>query len=185
MRLFSDERRQKTDQVLFTAPVKLINIVFGKFFAALAFYAIGFAPTIVYEIIVLSYVSVNIFYYIYALIGILLFGAALISIGMFVSSITESPIMSIIITLVVNIFIMLSGSFASAINAPAANNWFTKIIAWIIERFADFVGGMNFTSVLESFGNQVFVVKDMVYFVSITAAFIFLTERSLEKRRWS
>ena len=185
MRLFSDERRQKTDQVLFTAPVKLINIVFGKFFAALAFYAIGFAPTIVYEIIVLSYVSVNIFYYIYALIGILLFGASLISIGMFISSITESPIMSIIITLVVNIFIMLSGSFASAINAPAANNWFTKIIAWIIERFADFVGGMNFTSVLESFGNQVFVVKDMVYFVSITAAFIFLTERSLEKRRWS
>ena len=185
MRLFSDERRQKTDQVLFTAPVKLLKIVLGKFFAAFTFYALGFAPTIIYEIIVLSYVSVNVFYYIYALIGILLFGAALIAIGMFISSITESPIMSIIISLVVNIFIMLAGSFANGINTPAANNWFSKIIAWIVERFADFVGGMNFTSVLESFANQTFVVKDVVYFISIAAAFIFLTERSLEKRRWS
>lgn len=185
MRLFSDERRQKTDQVLFTAPVKLIHIVLGKFFAALALYALGFAPTILYEIIFSAYVSVNVFYYIYALIGIVLFGASLIAIGMFISALTESPIISIVFTLVINIFIMLAGSFSSSITAPTANNWLTKIWAWLVERFADFLGGMDFMSVLESFGDQAFAVKDVVFFLSVAAAFIFLTERALEKRRWS
>ncbi len=185
MRLFSDERRQKTDQVLFTAPVKLINIVLGKYFAALALYALGFAPTLVYQTIVATHVSVNWFYYLYAIIGILLFGAALIAVGMFISSLTESPIVSIIFTLVVNVFIMLSGGLASSITVPTADNWYNKIIAWLAQRLVDFLNGMDFVSVLESFGNQAFAVKDVVFFVSIAAAFIFLTERSLEKRRWS
>lgn len=185
MRLFSDERRTKTDQVLLTAPVKLINIVLGKFFAALALYALGFAPTIIYQIIVSAYVSVNLFYYIYALVGVLLFGASLIAVGMFISSLTESPITSIIFTLVVNVFIMISGGLASSITAPSASTWYTKIWAWIVERFADLVAGMDFLNILDSFGNQAFAVKDVVYFISVTAAFIFLTERSLEKRRWS
>ena len=185
MRLFSDERRTKTDQVLFTAPVKLISIVLGKFLAAIALYAAGFAPTIIYQIIVCAYVSVNIFYYVYALIGILLFGAALIAIGMFISSLTESPIISIIFSLVINLVIMFSGTFASSITAPSATTWYMKAWAWIVNVFAKFVGGMDFLSILESFGNQAFSVKDVVYFISITVAFIFLTERSLEKRRWS
>ncbi len=185
MRLFSDERRTKTDQVLFTAPVKLISIVLGKFFAALALYALGFAPTIVYQIIVLSYVSVNVFYYIYALIGIMLFGAALISVGMFISSLTESPIISIIFTLVANIFIMLSGGLAGSISIPAADVWYEKIWAFIVSMFIKFLNGMDFAGVLDSFANQSLAVKDVVFFVSIAAAFIFLTERSLEKRRWS
>ncbi len=185
MRLFSDERRTKTDQVLFTAPVKLINIVLGKFFAALALYTLGFAPTIIFQIIVSAYVSVNLFYYIYALVGVILFGAALIAVGMFISSLTESPITSIIFTLVVNVFILLSGGLANGITVPAANNWYTHVIAFVVKGFKGFVGGMNFLGVLESFGNQAFAVKDVVYFISIIVAFVFLTERSLEKRRWS
>lgn len=186
MRLFSDERRTKTDQVLFTAPVKLISIVFGKFFAAFSLYALGFAPTIIYQIIVSAFVSVNFFYYIYALIGIMLFGAALIAVGMFISSLTESPIISIIFTLIANLFIMFSGSFASMITVPSAtNNVFEAIGAFILNVAVKFLNGMNFVGVLESFGNQSLAIKDVIYFISITAAFIFLTERSLEKRRWS
>ena len=185
MRLFSDERRQKTDQVLLTAPVKLINIVLGKFFAALALYALGFLPTIIYEIIVSAYVSVNVFYYLYALVGVMLFGAALIAVGMFVSSLTESPIISSVFALIVNLFIMFSGSFAQMIETPWATAWYQKIWAWIVNAFVYILNGMDFLNVLESFGNQAFAIKDIVYFVSIAAAFIFLTERSLEKRRWS
>ena len=185
MRLFSEERRQKTDQVLFTAPVKLISIVLGKFFAALALYALGFAPTIIYQIIVSAYVSVNLFYYIYSLIGIMLFGAALISIGMFISSLTESPITSIIFTLVANIFIMFSGNLASSVSVPKGESPLGEAWAWVVQKFADFLAGMDFVGVLESFGEQAFAVKDIVFFVSISLAFVFLTERSLEKRRWS
>lgn len=185
MRLFSDERRTKTDQVLFTAPVKLINIVLGKFFAALALYALCFAPTVIYQIIVSSYVSVNAFYYIYSIIGILLFGMALIALGMFISSLTESPITSIIFTLVANLF-LLSGTFINMITIPdKANNFFETIKIFLLNTLVKLLEGMNFMSTLESFLNQSFAVKDIIYFISISVAFIFLTERSLEKRRWS
>ena len=76
MRLMSEDRRQKVDQALLTAPVSLTSIVLGKFFAALAVFAIGFAPTVIFEIIVASYVSVNVMSYIYALFGMLLLGSA-------------------------------------------------------------------------------------------------------------
>ena len=185
MRLFSDERRTKTDQVLFTAPVKLINIVLGKFFAAFALFALGFAPTIIYQIIVSAYVSVNLFYYIYALIGIMLFGAALIAIGMFISTLTESPIISIIFTLVINLFIMFAGSFANMIAVPSASAWYEKVWAAIVKGFAYVIGKFDFVTILDSFANQAFAIADVIYFVSVIIAFIFLTERSLEKRRWS
>lgn len=186
MRLFSDERRTKTDQVLFTAPVKLINIVLGKFFAAFSLYALGFAPTIIYQIIVSTYVSVNIFYYIYSLVGIMLFGAALIAVGMFISSLTESPIISIIFTLIINVFIMFAGSFAGMITVPTTTNNFLETVgAWLLQQVVNLLNGMNFLGVLESFANQAFVVKDVIFFISIAIAFIFLTERSLETKRWS
>ena len=94
MRLLSEERRNKTDQVLLTAPVSLTGIVMGKFLAAFTLYAIAFAPTVIFEIISASSVSVNILSYLYSLFGILLMGAAFISVGMFVSSLTESPVVS-------------------------------------------------------------------------------------------
>ena len=81
MRLMSEDRHQKVDQALLTAPIKLSGIVMGKFFAALAVFGLGFAPTVIFEIIVASYVSVNALSYIYALLGIMLLGGALIAIG--------------------------------------------------------------------------------------------------------
>lgn len=188
MRLFSDERRTKTDQVLFTAPVKLIKIVLGKFFASFALYAMAFIPTIIFQIIVSSQegIEVPLSYYLYALIGIILFGAALIAVGMFISSLTESPIISIIFTLITNLFIMFSSSFASFITIPSTTSGFLdKIWNGFLKIVVNFLNGMDFRSVLNSFGQQTLALKDIVYFISIIAAFIFLTERSLEKRRWS
>ncbi len=187
MRLFSDERRQKTDQVLFTAPVKLISIVLGKFFAALSLYALCFVPTLIYQLIVSSYVeTLNFFYYIYALIGVLLFGAAIIAIGMFISALTESPITSIVFNMIVNVFIMLSSALASFITVPTdATGFFAKIWAWILARVVDLLNMFDFLSALDSFTNQAFAFDDILFFISIIFAFIFLTERALEKRRWS
>ena len=170
MRLMSEDRRQKVDQALLTAPVSLTSIVMGKFFAALALFAIGFAPTVFFEIIVASYVSVNIMSYIYALFGMLLLGSTLIAIGMFISSLTESSVVSAILTLVINILVLYMSSFASMINVE----W----VANILEKAA-------FVTVFENFGENVFSVSDIVYFVSISAAFLFLCVRSLDKRRWA
>ena len=170
MRLMSDDRRQKTDQALLTAPVSLYSIVLGKFFAALSVFALGFAPTIVFEMIVLSMVEVNFLSYLYALLGAILLGAALIAIGMFISSLTESSVVAAILTFVINILIIYASSLSSMIQV----SW----IATVIEKIA-FINAFN------NFGSTAFSIPDVFYFVSITAAFLFLSVRSLEKRRWA
>lgn len=170
MRLMSEDRRQKVDQVLFTAPVSLTSVVMGKFFAAMSLYALCFAPTVIFEIIVASMVSVNLLAYIYALIGMLLLGGALIAIGMFISSLTESIIISAILTLIVNIIVLYMNSLASMIDS--------EVITDIAENAA-------FIDAVQSFSKLLFSIPDLVYFLSIIAAFLFLSVRSLDKRRWS
>ncbi len=170
MRLMSEDKRQKVDQVLLTAPIKLTAIVMGKFWAAMAVFAIGFIPTVIFQIIVATYVSVNIMATIYSLIGVMLLGGALIAIGMFISSLTESSVVSAILTLVINIVVIYMSSFAGLINVE----WISKIL----EKAA-------FITAFESFGESIFSITDIVYFLSIIAVFLFLCVRSLEKRRWS
>ncbi len=170
MRLMSEDRRQKVDQALFTAPVKLTSIVLGKFFAALGVFALGFIPTVIFEIIVMSYVSVNIMTFLYALLGILLLGSTLIAIGMFISSLTESSVVSAILTLVINILVLYMSNFAQMISVQ----W----IATAVEKLA-------FFNIFTSFGENLFSLPDICYFLSITAAFLFLCVRALEKRRWA
>ena len=170
MRLMSEDRRQKVDQALLTAPVSLTGIVMGKFLAALAVYAIGFAPTVIFEIIIMSYVTVNIMSYIYALIGIILLGGALIAIGMFISSLTESSVISGILTLVINILIIFMSSFSSMVSSE-----------WL----ATAINKLAIMSAFENFITSMFSIANIVYFLSIMAIFIFLSIRSLEKRRWS
>ena len=186
MRLMSEDRRQKVDQVLLTAPVKLSHIVLGKFFAALTLYAIGFAPTIIFEMIIASKVSVNVLTYLYPLLGVLLLGGALIAIGMFISSLTESPVISAILTLVVNFLAIYMSTFASMITVPQESaTFFGKIWQKIVEAFVFILNKCAFMTVFENFDTNIFSITDVVYFLSIIAAFVFLSVRSLEKRRWS
>ena len=170
MRIMSEDRRQKVDQILLTSPVSLTGIVMGKFLAAIAVFAIGFAPTVIFEIIIIGYLSVNIMSYIYALIGILLLGGALISIGMFISSLTESAVISAILTLVINILLLYMSGLASLIS-----------VTWI----STALQSIAFLTVFESFGENVFSIANIVYFLSIIAVFLFLCVRSLEKKRWA
>ncbi len=170
MRIMSEDRRQKVDQILLTAPVGLTSVVLGKFLAALAVFALGFAPTVIFEIIVMSYVSVNIMSYIYALLGMLLLGGSLIAIGMFISSLTESSVISAILTLVINILVLYISNLSSMIK-----------VEWI----ANAINKAAFLTVFEAFGENIFSIADIVYFLSIITVFVFLCVRSLEKRRWS
>jgi len=170
MRIMSEDRRQKVDQALLTAPVGLTSIVLGKFFAALSVFAIGFAPTVIFELIIMSKVSVNFMYYLYSLIGMLLLGGALIAIGMFISSLTESTAISAILTLVINILVFFIPTFVNMITAE----WLSKAI-----------NSLAFITKYENFSQNIFKISDIIYFLSIIAVFNFLCVRSLEKRRWS
>ncbi len=170
MRLFSEDRRQKVDQALLTAPVKITGIVMGKFLAALCLYGLGFALTLVFQLIVTFFISVNWLIYLYALLGVLLLGCVMISIGMFISSLTESHIVSAALTFGVLLTVMFIGSYASSISSTVLQEIASAIS--FIDRFNNFI-----TGVLD--------VTDLIYMISISVFFIFLTVRSVEKRRWA
>lgn len=170
MRLMSEDRRQKVDQALLTAPVSLTGIVLGKFFAALSVFSIGLVPTIAFEGIIMSYISVNILEYLYALLGVILLGAVLISIGMFISSLTESSVVSGILTLVINILITYMSGFSSMVS----KQWLVKIL-----------DKLAIMTAFENFSTNYFSIENIIYFVSIAAIFLFLSVRSLERRRWA
>lgn len=183
MRIMSDDRRQKVDQALLTAPVKLTSIVMGKFLAAFAVFSIGFIPTVIFEIIIMSHVTVNIMSYLYALLGILLLGSALIAIGMFISSLTESAVISAFLTLLVNILMLFN--IAAMIPVPTGESKFMQFITKIAEWFVSVLEDVSFITRFNNFGENVFSVADVFYFISITAIFLFLCVRSLERRRWA
>ena len=170
MRLISEDRRQKVDQALLTAPVSVTGIVMGKFLAALTLYGAGFAITLLYQLIIAFYITTNWLVYLYALLGALLLGAAIISIGMFISSLTESPVVSAAITFGVILASMMISSYSSQVTSPILQKVCTALA--FVDRF------YNFSS-------STLNLADIVYMLSIAAVFVFLTVRSVEKRRWA
>ncbi len=170
MKLLSEDRRQKVDQALFTAPVSLTKIVLGKFLAALAVFGICNLLYVVYEIIITVYSSPNWLVFINCLINFMLLGAALISIGLFISSLTESPIIAFILTFAFSMFMLYLDNIASMVK----QNWLETIASHIsfYSRFTDAAKG-------------VFTLADPIYFISVAGFFLFLTVRSLEKKRWA
>ena len=101
MRMFSEERKNGTEQLLLTSPRSVTSIVLGKFFAAVAVILITLIISIVYSVIISFFGTLSIPTIIITMIGFLLVAMAAISIGMLASSITENQIISAIITIVV------------------------------------------------------------------------------------
>lgn len=186
MRLMSDDRRQKVDQVLLTAPIKVGSIVWGKFLAAFSVYALAFTPTIIFELIFASKAEVNYLTYLYALLGAFLFGGALIAIGMFISSLTESPAISAMLSLLVNVAILFMENFISLLPTPSGGTtFFAKAWENIIAFITALLEKAALITTFSAFAETVFKVTDIVYLLSIIFVFVFLSVRSLEKRRWS
>ena len=179
MKMFSEERKQKTDQLWLTAPVKVSSVVMGKFLSAFSVLAIGVASTLLFLVFLALYGNPAVIQSLVGYIGILLYGAMLISMGMFISSLTQNQIISAVITLaVIGIFsivptmgIDFSGLFDGAFSfVGTALNGILSFID-INARFYDFAKGtLN--------------IVPLVYFISITALFNLLTVCVIERRRW-
>lgn len=170
MRLLSEDRRAKVDQALICAPVSVTGIVLGKFFAALAVYAVAFSPLVLFQLVVTFMASVNWLVFLNALLGAILIGAALIAIGMFISSLTESPIISCILTLVTFLLLMVVTNLASLTGSD--------LVVAIAEKVA-------FINLFSSFAGSVFRITDVIFLASVSAVFVFLSIRAVERRRWA
>lgn len=170
MRLMSEEKKQKTDQLLLTAPISLGGQVFGKFFAAFIMYVLGLSMTIIYAVVLTAYTSPGWASVLGNYVGLLLVGGAIIAIGLFISTLTESQIVAAIGTYGVVIVVLLIDAVASIVSS----SFLQKIIYSIsfYARYTEFTQGL-------------FNLEHIIFFISVYAVFIFLTVRVLEKRRWN
>ena len=123
MRCVAEERRQKTDQLLYSLPISTTRVILGKYFALLSVLAITMLLMVPYPFILRMYTveggMVNIASAISAIIGFFFLGASLMSIGVFTSSVTDNQVVSAILSLVVMIFLLLASSLAQLIPATA------------------------------------------------------------------
>ncbi|MBQ2719389.1 MAG: ABC transporter permease [Clostridia bacterium] len=169
MKLFSEERKQRTEQLLLTAPVSLYAMVGGKFLAAYTLFA---------GCTLLSFLS---FFILYLsahvktavlfgnLVAILLLGMTFIAIGIFVSALTENQLAAAIGTVAILLVLVL----VSFLNSVISVYW----IRFVLSSISVFARFQNFTQ-------GVFDIAALFYYLSVSAVFLFLTVRVFEKRRW-
>ena len=171
MRLLSDDKRQRTDQALLTAPVSLTGIALGKFLAALLLFAIGISITLVFAVIIAFQVTPDWLVIVGNYVGLLLLGGMVIAIGLFISSLTESQFIAALGTFVVSFAMIMVDSLGSVFSSV---KWITSVVYFISvsSRYSDFTSGViNYDNV--------------VFFLSLQALFVFLTVRVLDRKRWS
>ena len=112
MRLMSEEMRQRTDQMLLTAPVRVFDIVLGKYLAAMLVFVIALACTFTWPLIVTMFGDPAIYEIIGNYVAMLLLISCLVSVGLFISSLTESQIIAAILSFVVMLGLFMFSSIA-------------------------------------------------------------------------
>jgi len=180
MKIFSDEKKSKTDQLLLTSPVSLTQIVLGKFLASYIVYLISMAITFIYMLIVVIFGQLEWGIVFANYLGLFLLGAAVVSIGVFVSSLTESALVCALLTLIILFLSYLASSFAYVIVS-----FTTGLPEIIVSGISSFIGVLAIFDKYNTFASGMLDFTAIVYYLSITAIFLFLTVRVFEKRRWS
>ena len=170
MQLLSEERSKKTDQLLFTSPISVWDVVAGKYLAALTVFLISLAATLIFPAILFVIGKPIITEIIGSYIGFVLIWAVFIAVGVFISSLTESQVISAILTFVALLVLYLFDSFISGVSQA----WLKSILGWfsIFSRYTDFqVGLLN--------------LPNIIYYLSFVFVFLFLAQRNIERRRFS
>ncbi|MBI2154077.1 MAG: ABC transporter permease subunit [Candidatus Rokubacteria bacterium] len=168
MRLFAEEKRSGTIELLLTFPVRDGEVMLGKFAAAMALVLVLLGFTALYPAIVAYFTRVEWGPLLSGYLGLMLLGGAFLAVGLLISSLTENQIIASVVT------------------------FFTLLVFWIIGWFADSVGGnwrvlfqyLSIPEHLDSFGKGVIDTKDVVYYLTAIVLSLFLTLRALESKRW-
>jgi ABC-2 type transport system permease protein len=170
MKLFAEDRRTRTDQILLTSPVSVFGIVMGKYLAAVTVFGATFVVNSFNFLLLFKYGSPNLSSIMVNILGVFLLGAAFIAIGVLLSSLTENQLIAAISAMGVNVAMLLISLLAGNIEST----FWRTILKWfsVIDRFIPFT-------------NQTLDVSAIVYYISLAAVAIFITTRVIEKRRWA
>jgi ABC-2 type transport system permease protein len=167
MRLFAEERRSGTIRLLLAAPVTSLQVVFGKYFAAVFVYLMLLACTGLYQITYFVYSAPEILPVLAGYLGLFLMGAAFISVGMWISSLTRSQVVAVVITLGVLLLFWLI-SWAGGAAAPH------------IKKILDYISLYNH---YQDMAKGVLDTTDGVYYLTLIVGGIYFTQRSVESYR--
>ena len=167
MRLFAEERRMGTIELLLTSPVTDTQVVLGKYLASLALLGLLLACTFFLPLYVMLYGNPDPGPIVAGYLGLLLLGASILAIGIFLSSLTSNQLVAAI-TSIVTVFLLWLIGFAS--QAPGRLG---KVFGYLslMEHYQDFMRGILATT-------------HVVYYLSVITACLYLTVKSVESARW-
>jgi ABC-2 type transport system permease protein len=168
MRLFSEERKSGTFELLFTYPLRDWDILSGKFLACFTMVLIMLAFTVIYPVLVAWLASPEIGPILTGYLGLLLMAASFISLGILISSLTENQIIAVALTFGVLIILFVVG-------------WSESYVGPILSTI---LSEISITRHFHNFSKGVINTKDIVFYLIFTYFFMFLTLRSLESKRW-
>jgi ABC-2 type transport system permease protein len=168
MRLFAEEKKLGTDELLFTSPVSVAQIVGGKYLASLIMLAFMLALSAVSCVFTFVYGNPELAPLLAGYLGLFLMGAAFMAIGLFFSALTESQVVAVIVPMGLNLlFYILSWAAASASGA--------------LKSLLDY---LSFIQHFDQLVRGVLDTKDIVYFLSFCFLWLFLTHSVILSRRW-
>jgi len=172
MRSMAEDRRAKTDQLLYTAPISIPRVILGKFFAMVIIFSIGIAFVCICPLIMSCFGTVPYAQSYTAILGVWLFGLLAIAIGLFLSAVTESQVIAAVLSFGVLFLGYMMDSITSMISS--SGNILTKIL-----------NCLAIAAPMDNFTNGILDVTGIVYYVSGTILFLFFACQLVQKYRWS
>ncbi len=223
MKIIAEENRQKTDQLLYTAPISIVKIIAGKYFALVSLFGISMLIVCLYPLLLSSFGTVDFAIAYGSILGFFLMGCAYIAIGLFISSLTESQVIAAVISFAVMIFTYLMTSLASMlpsdhlsvfymcaalvilicvlIHQMHHNGWVTLFLTILCEGalialffvkeslfdglIVNILGTVSVTERYSNFSLGIFDISALIYYISISFIFVFITIQKIKKKRWS
>ena len=168
MRLFAEEEKLGTLELLLTSPIRDWEIVMAKFCALVAMLLGIIVPTLAYVVLLFWYATPDVGPLVSGYIGLLLYGSAAAALGLFTSSITSNQIVAGVMAAVALLFLTLASQAAELVSGlPSSLLASVSLPA----HYTAFVGG-------------VIELQNVIYFLTFIALFLVLTTLSLESRRW-
>ncbi|MEA2062675.1 MAG: ABC transporter permease subunit [Gemmatimonadota bacterium] len=168
MRLFAEERKIGTIELLITSPITITQLVLGKFLAGFILYIAMVLPTAIFHFFLFKYGNPDLGPILTSYAGILLFGAAVISVGLLISSLTENQIIAGALTFGAFLFLWIMGRLGD-----------TTFTVW--GKIANY---LSITSHYSNFTMGLVDSRDVIFYLSFTFIGLFLTYQSISSLRW-
>ncbi len=169
MKSFSEERKTKTEQLLLTAPVSIVAMVAGKFLAAYTVFAGATVISSLSYLFLYPFAVVKTALLIGNVLALLLVGMAFVAVGLFVSSLTENQLAAAVGTIAILLVFLGIG----LINTLLPSNYWLRYVFDCLSLFSRFT----------TFTNGIFDLSGLLYYLSVTVVFLYLTVRVFDRRR--